>query len=178
MLRSPSDEQLVKRTLSGDGRAAEALFSRHQDYVYRLCYGMLGHSQDAEDAAQEACVRALSRLESFRGGAAFRTWLLRVAVTTCLDHLRRRKSCIPLDEVPEIEEPRGAIPVTRLEVEEALRHLDPTERAALVLREVDGLTYHEMADVMDCSVEAVRSRLYRARQHFRRVFAPTSSGNR
>lgn len=178
MLRSVTDEQLVKRCLAGDSRAAEALFSRHQDYVYRLCYSMLGHAQDAEDAAQEAFVRALSRLESFRGGSAFRTWLHRVTVTTCLDHLRRRKSTLPIDETPEIEEPRSAMPEVRLEVEEALNHLDPCERAALVLREVEGLSYNEMAEMLDCSVEAVRSRLYRARQHFRRVFTPTSPSNR
>ena len=176
MLRSVPDEQLVKRCLAGDARAAESLFSRHQDYVYRLCFGMLGHPQDAEDAAQEAFVRALSRLESFKGGAAFRTWLHRVTVTTCLDQLRRRKSTVPLDETPEVEEPRQAMPEVRLEVEEALNHLDPGERAALVLREVEGLSYTEMAELLDCSVEAVRSRLYRARQHFRRIYAPAPSG--
>ena len=178
MLRSVPDEQLVKRCLAGDARAAEALFSRHQDYVYRLCFGMLGHSQDAEDAAQESFVRALSRLESFRGGSAFRTWLHRVTVTTCLDQMRRRKCTVPLDETPEMEEPKSAMPMTRLEVEEALAHLDPGERAALVLREIEGLSYTEMAEMLDCTVEAVRSRLYRARQHFRRVYAPAPTRNR
>ncbi|MBW3623098.1 MAG: RNA polymerase sigma factor [Armatimonadetes bacterium] len=177
MLRSVPDEQLVKRCLAGDGRAAEALFSRHQDYVYRLCYGMLGHPQDAEDAAQEAFVRALSRLESFRGGSAFRTWLHRVTVTTCLDLLRRKKNVVPLDDTPEMEAPRSSSHSMRLEVEEALEHLDPDERAALVLREVEGLSYQEMAELLDCTVEAVRSRLYRARQHFRRVYEPVSSAS-
>jgi RNA polymerase sigma-70 factor (ECF subfamily) len=171
MLRPPPDEQLVKRCLDGDSRAAESLFSRHQEYVYRICYGMLGHPQDAEDAAQEAFVRALSKLEGFRGNSAFRTWLHRVAVTTCLDQLRRRKSSVPLDEILELEEPKRQPPELKLEVAEALNCLDPGERAALVLREVEGLTYTEIAEALECSVEAVRSRLYRARQHFRRVYA-------
>ena len=170
MLRSTSDEQLVQRCLSGDARAAEILFSRHHEYVYRICIGMLGHRQDAEDAAQEAFVRALSRLHGFRGGAAFRTWLHRVAVTTCVDALRRRKGSVALDELPEFEGPRRPPPDLKLELSEALDRLDPEERATLLLREVEGLTYAEIAEVLDCSVEAIRSRLYRARQNFRRMF--------
>jgi RNA polymerase sigma-70 factor (ECF subfamily) len=176
MLLSSSDEQLVKRCLTGDSRAAESLFCRHQNYVYRICLGMLGHAQDAEDAAQEAFVRAFSRLESFQGNSAFRTWLHRVTVTTCLDFLRRKKPSIPLDDLIEMEEPKRPAPELRLEVAEALDSLNPEERATLVLREADGLSYTEIADAMGCSVEAVRSRLYRARQHFRRVYS--SEGTR
>jgi RNA polymerase sigma-70 factor (ECF subfamily) len=167
---SQPDEQLVKRCLTGDARAAESLFARHQDYVFRVCIGMLGHSQDAEDAAQDAFMRALSRLESFRGSSAFRTWLHRVTVTTCLDHLRRKKPAVPLDDLVEVEEPPRTAPALRLELAEALDRLEPEERATLLLREVEGLSYQEIAAAQDCSVEAVRSRLYRARQHFRRAF--------
>jgi RNA polymerase sigma-70 factor (ECF subfamily) len=178
MLRSQTDEGLAKRSLTGDAKAAETLFLRHQNYVYRICYGMLGHPQDAEDAAQDAFVRAFSRLETFQGTSTFRTWLHRVTVTTCLDFIRRRKTSVPLDEIEEREDPRHRSPELRLELAEALDTLSEEERIALVLRETEGLSYHEIADILECSVEAVRSRLYRARQHFRRVYAPMDRSGR
>ena len=85
---------------------------------------------------------------------------------------------IALEDAPEVEEPKSAMPEVRLQVEEALQHLDPAERETLVLREVEGMSYQEIAELLDCSVEAVRSRLYRARQHFRRVFMPATHSKR
>ena len=172
MLLSSSDEQLVKGCLSGDRRSAERLFERHQPYVYRICRGMLGRPEDAEDATQDAFVRALGHLGGFRGGSSFRTWLHRVTVTTCLDQIRRRRETVSLDDLGEIRESASSRPELKLEVNEALDALEPGDKAVLLLREVEGLSYVEIAEAMECSVEAIRSRLYRARQNFRKVFSP------
>jgi RNA polymerase sigma-70 factor (ECF subfamily) len=163
------DRRWVRACLSGDRNAAELLFNRHHAYVYRLCAGMLRHPQDAEDAAQETFLRALNRLDRFKGKSSFRTWLHRIAVTTCLDLLRRRKNWVSLEEIAEMTAPTSLRSHDRLEALEALSRIAPREREILILKEMEGLTYAEMADRLGCTIEAVRSRLHRARQRLKRA---------
>jgi RNA polymerase sigma-70 factor (ECF subfamily) len=124
---------------------------------------MLGRREDAEDAAQEAFVNAFSRLNRFRGKSSFRTWLHRIAVNVCIDFLRRQARSL------SVQPPHGGVNdcLLRLQVREALMQLPPNYRAALVLREVNGFTYAEIAQTLNCSIDDVKNWLYRGRKMFR-----------
>jgi RNA polymerase sigma-70 factor (ECF subfamily) len=162
-----TDERLVQRCLDGERRAAEMLFTRHQTYVYRICLGMVHNPHDAEDVAQDAFITALSRLKSYEGRASFRSWLHRVTINACLDSLRRRKNHVSLSDMREAEEPFLPLAGRRMELEEALGQLKPRDRAMFLLREVEGLSYAEIAATLDCPLETVRCRLHRARLRLR-----------
>jgi RNA polymerase sigma-70 factor (ECF subfamily) len=164
---SETDERLVQRCLSGEQRAAEMLFTRHQTYVYRICLGMVRNPHDAEDIAQDAFITALSRLKSYGGRASFRSWLHRVTINTCLDSLRRRKNHVSLSDLQETEEPFPLLAGRKMELAEALDQLKPRDRAMFLLREVEGQSYAEIALALDCTIETVRCRLHRARLRLR-----------
>lgn len=164
-----ADRELVARCIGGDEEALRCLFARHHRYVWLLCNGMLAHRQDAEDAAQEALIRALKNLRRFRGDSTFRTWLHRIAVNVCLDLLRRRARTPEQPGPPLLEEhPSRAGDVSlALRVREALASLPPNYRAVLVMREVEGFSYAEIADALECSTEDVKNWLHRGRRLFR-----------
>lgn len=160
------DSELVNRSLAGDEAALRCLFERHQQYVYSLCLGMLGHREDAEDAAQEAFVNAFSRLDRFRGKSSFRTWLHRIAVNVCIDFLRRQAKRSPIHRKMCFSSGVNDCSLG-LQVREALMQLPPNYRAALVLREVNGFTYAEIAQALNCSIDDVKNWLYRGRKMFK-----------
>ena len=139
--------------------------------MVRLAAHVLRHEADAEDVAQEAFVQAFRHLGALRGdGAAFAPWLRRIVVRRCLEHLRRpaRLREVPADETRDWTESGSAARTdTRLLVEALLDKLTPPLRAALVLRECEGMDYEEIADVLRVPVGTVRSRLHAARAQFR-----------
>ena len=161
----------------------------YQAKVLRLCASLLSDAALAEDAAQDIFLKAYQALGSFRGEASFSTWLYRIAANHCKDLLRKRarekteswdalveEQGEPLQALlagPEDDEP--AIAKTEL-VDRVLSHLPPDYRLILTLREVQGLSYQELADTLNCSVDAVKARLRRARQalqeHLRHFFSP------
>jgi RNA polymerase sigma-70 factor, ECF subfamily len=171
------DEQLLRRARAGDTGAFERLVTRHSDVVLRVAARIVGED-DAADVAQDSFLRAFHRLAAFRGEAPFRTWLLRIAHNSALDALARRRRERPLDDLdPETEAYRAereqqiGLPAQRLEVKERkerletkLRLLSPAHRAVLVLRELEGLTYEEIAEVTDSPLGSVKGRLHRARR--------------
>jgi RNA polymerase sigma-70 factor, ECF subfamily len=171
------DEQLLRRARAGDTGAFERLVTRHSDVVFRVAARIVGED-DAADVAQDSFLRAFHRLAAFRGEAPFRTWLLRIAHNSALDALARRRRERPLDDLdPEAEaymaerEQQIGLPAQRLEVKERkerletkLRLLSPAHRAVLVLRELEGLTYEEIAEVTDSPLGSVKGRLHRARR--------------
>ena len=152
---------------AGDREALDELLALHERPLHALCLGILGHPQDAEDAIQETFLRALRALPGFRGDAAFRTWLFRIAVNVCL---RRRASphrTVPLDE----EQPAPAsassspevIALQKLRVQEALSRLLPRQRALLLLKEREGWSVGEIARALRWSERQVRYELSKAR---------------
>ena len=174
--RRPADEDaaLAERAAAGDLDAFEQLVSRHQAVVARVAWRLVG-SDDAEDVSQDAFLRAFHRLPTFRGQSTFRSWLLRIAHNAALDHLRRRRpdpvDPSALESSQQPEEPRP--PAERLEVRERierlerkLRGLAPAHRTVLVLRDVEGLSYEEIAGVTDWPLGSVKGRLHRARREF------------
>jgi len=163
----------VEAAARGDLHAFEALVERHRGLVVRVAARVVGE-QDAEDVAQDAFLRAFHRLDRFRGDASFRTWLLQITHNTALNAVSRRKApAMPLDALPEEErsEPGGPrTPAERLESRERrdrldlkLKGLSPAHRAVLVLRDVEGLSYDEIAQITESPLGSVKGRLHRAR---------------
>ena len=174
------DHELVLRTKRGDRSAFEILVSRYQDRAYNVAYQIVRHHEDALDVAQEAFARAYVSIARFRGTAGFYTWLYRILVNLAIDQTRARgrQNPIPRDD-PEREvalREMTADPAASLETKElrqqivrAVTSLPADQRAALTLREIDGLSYQEIARIMNCSIGTVMSRLYAARQKLQRI---------
>jgi RNA polymerase sigma-70 factor (ECF subfamily) len=176
MLRDPlpmeSDESLIDRTLHGDLAAFEQLVERHRAIVFRVAARIVG-PHDAEDVSQDSFLRAFHRLDQYRGTATFRTWLLQITQNTALNTLtrtRRRPTEMGNDapETPDRDPVRQ--PVMELErrereqrLEHKLRTLRPEYRSLLVLRDLEGLSYNEISDVLEMPLGSVKGRLHRAR---------------
>jgi RNA polymerase sigma-70 factor (ECF subfamily) len=167
------DTRLVRLTTEGDLRAFEELVELHRDVVVRVAARIVGR-QDAEDVSQDAFLRAFHRLGDFRGDAPFRAWLLRIAHNSALDHLaRRRAEPVDPETLDESETTPQRLPAERLEVRERierlerkLRGLTPQHRVVLVLRDAEGLSYEEIADITSTPLGSVKGRLHRARREF------------
>ena len=172
-----SDSEIIKRVLSGDTDAFAGLVRKYQAPIRRFCIGVLGDGALADDAAQEAFLKAYLALKTFRGDSTFGTWLYRIAANQCRDLLRRqgRRRLVSLEAMSE--ETSGDNPVLvdpRSNEAPASDHADATlqllkrlpekSREVLVLREVQGLSYEEISCALGCSLDAVKARLRRARQ--------------
>ncbi len=191
---------LLRRAQRGDVGAFNELVLRHQRRVYNLCFRMLGSAEDAADASQEAFLHAYRALNRFRGTPeGFLGWLFRIAANICYDALRRRGRR-PTESLDEAIEPggdlsRGALlpdpapgpdvqtmtAETARSIQAALAQLTPDQRLAVVLCDVQGLSYEEAADVMEVELGTVKSRLSRARAQLRVQLAsrgelPSASG--
>lgn len=172
---SPPDAVLVRQAAHGDGDAFAELVRRHAPRVRTLCAATLGGPAEAEDAAQETFLKAHRSLGRFSGEAAFGTWMHRIAVNHCLDLLRAagRRRSESLDAILEadasalshvLSEPSSAKTLEdRDAVERLLSRLNADQRLALTLREVEGMTYDEIAQAMSCSMDSVKARIKRAR---------------
>lgn len=164
----------LDRCAEGDERAIRWVLNRYRDRVVRLAAHVLHNRREAEDVAQEAFVKAFRQISRFRGDSGFYGWLYRIVVNVCLDRMRRRSSSseLPLDESSPASQPTHAFGVEmRVAVAEVLDTLSPTMRAALVLRELEGLEYADIAAVLQVPIGTVRSRLNAARAQFRRRWA-------
>jgi RNA polymerase sigma-70 factor (ECF subfamily) len=169
------DRLLVQEALSGDQAAFGELVQLHQHAVYNLAYRMLGERGEAEDAAQETFVRAYSHLDRYDAERPFRTWLLSIASNHCIDRLRKRRLVWlsidePLPPHPSLSsdeiEPEDAVIAGERDatIQRMLADLSPEYRAAVVLRYWYDLSYTEIAQMLDTTESAVKSRLFRARQ--------------
>lgn len=163
-----TDDTLVQQAAGGDQRAFELLVRRHTDSVWRLAYGMLRDRHAAEDASQEAFVKAYRALPGFRGDSSFRTWLLAITHRTCLDQIRRRREVVSLDEVRR-ERAHDIDHATRIALQVAIEDLPEDERHAFMLVDVLGLSREEAASVSEIPASTLKSRL--ARAHGRLVSA-------
>jgi RNA polymerase sigma-70 factor (ECF subfamily) len=166
---APEEQGLVAAAQAGDQRALDQLLRLHYDRVYAVCRRLAGNEADALDAAQEALMAIVRGLPRFDGRAQFGTWAYRVATNACLDELRRRKRR-PDPGLPEHEQaPRGGDPelsdqvADHLDIDAALQTLPEEFRAPVVLRDLAGLDYAEIASVLDIPPGTVRSRIARGR---------------
>ncbi len=175
MIVEADDRLLVGAARRGDLEAFDVLVRRHQAPVYRLALRMLGSEADAEDAAQEAFVQAWRSLERFRGDSAFATWMYRIVTNRCLNALAARRPVEGLtDRYPEPAGDPAEVAERRARlraVADGVLTLPPEQRAALVLREFQGLSYEEVAQVLGVSLAAVKGRIHRARLRLIEVIA-------
>jgi RNA polymerase sigma-70 factor, ECF subfamily len=162
-----AESQLLRAGQAGDQAALERLLTPYERPLYALCRGILGHADDAEDAVQETFLRALRALPSFRGDAAVRSWLYRIAVNVCLD---RKRSARPTEEWDEERCPAAAqsrsperIALSHLRLMEALDTLVPHQRVVLLLKELEGWSVAEIAVAMRWKEKRVYNEIYRAR---------------
>jgi len=183
-----SDLELVRRAQRNERGAFDLLVLRYQHKVIKLVARLLRDQTEAEDVAQEAFVKAYRALGSFRGDSAFYTWLYRIAVNTARNAIASRQRR-PLDYETELSENEQAALASKMRhtdtpeanalseeiratVNEAIEQLPEDLRTAIVLREVEGLSYEEIAAAMDCPVGTVRSRIFRAREAIDRSLKP------
>jgi RNA polymerase sigma-70 factor (ECF subfamily) len=182
-MRQESDDiQLVDRFKNGDTPAFEELVLKYQDRIYNLCRHMLGNAHDAEDASQDTFIKAYQKLKDFKPEASLYTWLYRIAVNTCLDYKKRpffeslfRRS----DEGEEfVEEPISDWPSPEklyeskqmgVALHNSIRKLPPKLRTAIILKEIEGLSYDEIADILEVSIGTVKSRISRARDELKKL---------
>ena len=162
-----SDAALVTRTAQGDIQAFETLVRRYQIPVFRLCVNMLGNEADASDVSQDVFFTLWRSISTFRGDSAFSTWVYRIATNHCLKALRKRHATRPVasPHVSSHGQPEAEFEAKEMSqrISDAVSDMTDGQRAAFVLREAQGLSYAEIATILDCSVAAVKSRLNRAR---------------
>jgi len=161
---------LIAAAQAGDASALDALLRLHYDRVYAICRRMTGNDHDALDATQDALIALTRGLPRYDGRAAFSTWAYRVATNACLDELRRRRrrpvpdSDMMIDAAPASGIPLDQTITDRMVIDDALATLAPDFRAPVVLRDVLGLDYAEIAEVLEIPAGTVRSRIARGRK--------------
>jgi RNA polymerase sigma-70 factor (ECF subfamily) len=184
---TPDIDEWIALALRGDQRAYAQLYDYFAAGIYRLCYSLVLNTQDAEDIVQESFVYAFKNLHRFDSGrASFKTWLYTIAVSRCRNTYRRKRfptidisTILPWQlPAPKSETPEAAM--TRREsidaVQEALVKLSPILREAIVLRYGHGLTYREMAEVIDCPQKTAESRVRLAHDKLKDVLRPVGRG--
>lgn len=186
----PSDAVLVERCLAGDVEAFDTLVRRYQSQTVNTAYRVLGDIEAAHDVAQEAFVSAYRALPKFRGSARFSTWLYRIAYNLCMDELSRQRkrsveqsldSFYAADDSPTLELPdpdpdpaeRAQMRELQLQIRQAIGRLPSVHRVVLVLYDLQGLCYEEIAQILSCPLGTVKSRLNRARLALRDELART-----
>ena len=172
MTAAETDQQLVARVQKGDTRAFDMLVLKYQHKIFGLISRYVRDADEVQDVAQEAFIKAYKALPRFRGDSAFYTWLYRIAINTAKNHLVSRSRRPPGSDVEiedaeyyeaggalrDLENPEKAV------VERSIAELPDDLRTAVTLREFDGLSYEDIAAIMDCPVGTVRSRIFRARE--------------
>ena len=169
-----TDEELVARSRGGDLDSFNQLVLRWERPIYALAYRVIGREEDARDVAQETFLRAFRALSGFKGQAKFSSWLYRITLNLCRDWIRRERRA-PVAQAPEgvdlVELASEAEPVESIEdlvarrelgraVARAMAMLPEEQRTAIVLKEYHGLTFQEIADLLDCPLSTVKTRLY------------------
>lgn len=180
MNEQPNDQVLIERVQNGDKQAFNLLVLKYQNKVCNLIARYMSNSSDVADVAQETFIKAYRALPSFRGDSAFYTWLYRIAVNTAKNHIVAQTRRPPVNDVDaedaefyesagalkEIANPENMTLSAELKqvVFEAIAALPEDLKTALTLRELEGLSYEDIAAIMDCPVGTVRSRIFRARE--------------
>jgi RNA polymerase sigma-70 factor (ECF subfamily) len=175
------EQVLVRRARQGDLAAYDDLVRRYQERIYATIYHMTSNHEDANDLAQETFIKAFQALKSFKGGSSFYTWIYRIAVNKTINFLKQRKNrshmslndldfnaehdpdlvALVSDKTPRREANLGEL---QEKLNEAMQKLSEPHRLVVTLHDVQGLAHDEIAEIMDCNIGTVRSRLFYARQ--------------
>jgi len=176
---------MERKAYSRNAEEFENLASQEEKKVYAACYHMMGNREDALDCAQEAMLRAFRSFSSFRGDAQFSTWIIRIAMNVCTDALRKRRDAVSLDAMRADQgfDPKDHGPGVYAQLEtkerkrllrEALAQLPAEMRQMIVLRDVEGMSYEEVARVLDMPLGTVKSRISRAREKLSTILKKSS----
>lgn len=180
------EQQLIIDARKGDVAAFEALIGEHQKRIFSIAFRMAGNPEDAADMAQEVLIKIFKNLGKFQGNSKFSTWVYRVATNTCLDELKklRRHTAYSLDQELETEEGSVAAELAdeaptpeesaerrdlQRAVSEAIGMLSEDHKKAILLRDMQGFSYEEIANILQCSVGTVKSRINRARAQLKKI---------
>lgn len=193
----PDDLALVQRCQAGDEAAFVMLVKRYQRKVFTVAFGMVKNQQDAMDVAQDTFIKVHRHLDHFQGTSSFYTWLYRIVVNLCIDHLRRSKRHVTVDFDEKIGQAEGSPDAGVLmssdingnpsrslgrkelasHIFEAVQALPPYHRAVILMREVEGMSYSDMAKAMQVSKGTIMSRLHHARQKLQRMLGEYLEGD-
>ena len=195
---SLDEAQQVEQARAGDMGAFSRLVIRYQDRILNTCWRLCGNLEDAQDLTQEAFLKALESIGSFRGRSGFYTWLYRIAVNLALSHRRKTRRAVklslhggegglpddpPADEVAghgssDREDPQVKLSAREIEqlVVAGLERLDDDHRAVIVLRDIESLDYQQIAEILEVPAGTVKSRLHRGRMELRRRLGPVVAG--
>ena len=180
------DELLLRRACKGDVQAFEELMQSHESRIYAIALRMMGDREDAQDCAQEAMVRIYRAMGSFKGQSALATWIYRITMNTCLDELRRRKArkVTSLDslvdngwsptDTGDTPEEHGLRVEKQNALNRAIQSLPDDMRAAIILRDVKGYSYDEIASILGANVGTIKSRISRGREKLREILSKQS----
>lgn len=180
------DELLLRRACKGDVQAFEELMQSHESRIYAIALRMMGNREDAQDCAQEAMVRIYRAMGSFKGQSALATWIYCITMNTCLDELRRRKArkVTSLDslvdngwsptDTGDTPEEHGLRVEKQNALNQAIQALPDDMRAAIILRDVKGYSYDEIASILDANVGTIKSRISRGREKLREILSKQS----
>ncbi|HAK51342.1 MAG TPA: RNA polymerase sigma factor RpoE [Gammaproteobacteria bacterium] len=190
--KEPTDKQLVERVKRGDKRAFDVLILKYQHKIIGLVGRYLRDQDEVQDVTQESFIKAYRALPNFRGDSAFYTWLYRIAINTAKNHLVSRSrrppdTDIDLDDgefqdnsavLRDNESPEDVLATGQMEnvIYRAIDDLPEELKVAVTLREFEGLSYEEIAEVMECPVGTVRSRIFRAREAIEKKIAAIENG--
>ena len=178
------ERDLIRRAKQGDMLAFEELILKHEKIVYNLALRMMNHSEDAKDISQEVFLKAYRNLSNFDERSAFSTWLYRITHNTCIDEMRKRKGKQSFSLEEELEHEEGSVQrqiadegdtpeesilraEQKNEILQALDNLSEEHKAAIVLRDVKGLSYEEIAEILEVTLGTVKSRISRGRNQLK-----------
>lgn len=173
-----NDVDLLSRAAAGSGEAFGILMRRHEDRMFALAVRMLGDRADALDATQDAFISAFKRSASYRGEAAVGTWLYRIGINACMDFARKKKRWVAQADVEEKIDRRPAGPgldervAVRLEIQAALAQLPDEYREPIVMHDIGGVPYDEIAALTETPVGTVKSRISRGRRRLAELLEP------
>lgn len=184
------EKELILRAKNNDVAAFEQLISEHQTIVYNIALKIMGNEHDASDAAQEAFIKIFKNIKTFKGDSKFSTWVYKIAHNVCIDQLRKiknitSKTSVSIDETYENSEnpilnivdsaPTPEEHLINKEKSEMLKmaidSLHPISRTAIILRDVNGMSYEEIAKIQNCSLGTVKSRIFRARMQLKEIIS-------
>ena len=175
ILSLDDDFSLIKRFIDGDEAVFSELLKRHKEKVRNIIYLTLSNADGVDDIAQEVFITVYRHLKSFRFESQFTTWLYRITINKCKDHLRKkniRSIFLPLkDEEPVFESINEDTDIKNI-VRNAIATLPDKLRLPLVLKDLEGFSYQEIADTMECEIGTVKSRIFRAREALKKILKP------
>lgn len=172
-----SVKKIVRKCIDGDRESFRHLYDTYKDRVFSTCIRMLGNAQDAEDALQDIFVKVHKNISAFEGKSAFTTWLYRIAVNTCIEHLRKRKDndSVDIDVTTDTSlfvSSTGPSDNFRLIVDKEIMKLPEGYRSVFILHAVEGFKHHEIAKILDISTGTSKSQYYQARERLRKNLLP------